>query len=208
MVREVTGLVLAGGLSRRFDGEDKGWQLYRGKPLVEHALAALSGQERVVISANRHVERYRALGYPVLRDRREGYQGPLSGLETAFLETGAEALLVVPCDVIGVPEGWAEQLVRRATALESPWVGTLGGDRLQPLLGYWSRSLLPLISQALDQDSLRVMRLIAPWQANALRLPEGVELLNLNTPDALAGAESRRNGTPAPDRADGPGPES
>lgn len=189
MGKRVTGLVLAGGLSRRFGGEDKGWQLYRGRPLVGYALALLEGMDQVVISANRHAERYAALGFPVVADRRKDFQGALSGIETAFLETDAEALLVVPCDVLGAPDDWAARLITHANELHSPWVGTLAGDRLQPLLGYWSRELLPTISQALDEKNLRVMRLIAPWRDNALRLPGTSNLLNLNTPQALAKAE-------------------
>ncbi len=185
----VTGLVLAGGLSRRFDGEDKGWRPYRGRPLIAHALELLAGLEQVVISANRNGGRYAALGHPVVADRRAGYMGPLSGIETAFLETGADALVVVPCDVVGAPSDWAQRLAEHAAALDSPWVGTVSGDRLQPLLGYWSRALLPAISRALDEENLRVMRLIEPWSANALRLPEGMRLLNLNTPEALAEAQ-------------------
>ena len=186
----VAGLVLAGGLSRRFDGEDKGLQRYRGRPLIEHALDLLQGLDEVVISANRHHERYAGLGYPVVADQRQDYLGPLSGIETAMQQTGADALMVVPCDVVGAPDGWMGRLITHARELESPWVGTLDGDRPQPLLGYWSSQLLPLISGALDKSELRVMRLIAPWIDAALPLPEGEHLFNLNTPQALAEAQT------------------
>lgn len=188
MSQGLTGLVLAGGLSRRFDGEDKGWQHFRGRPLVEHALDLLRDMDRIVISANRNQERYQDLGHPVISDRRGGFLGPLSGIESAFLETGAETLLVVPCDVLGAPPDWASRLQSHARESASPWVGTLDGERLQPLLGYWSASLLPVISAALDEDKLRVMRLIEPWAQHALQLPGGCKLLNLNTPQALAAA--------------------
>ena len=190
MGERISGLVLAGGLSRRFAGEDKGWQPYRGRPLIEHALDQLAGLDEILISVNHDVARYAALGHPVIGDRRPGRLGPLSGIETALLESGADALLVIPCDVLGAPAGWAHSLIAHAHALHSPWVGTGDGDRLQPLLGYWSASLLPHIGRALDEHRLRVMRLIEPWQAHALALPGGHRLLNLNTPQALAAAQA------------------
>lgn len=185
MGERVCGLVLAGGLGRRFAGEDKGWQRYRGRPLIEHALMQLQGLDKVMISANRNLGRYASLGYPVVADRRPDHQGPLSGIETAMRESGAEAFLVVPCDVIGAPEGWPQRLIERARELHSPWVGTSDGGRLQPLFGYWSASLLPTISHALDAGHLQVMRLIEPWREFALELPAGYQLLNLNSPQAL-----------------------
>jgi len=186
----VTGLVLAGGLSRRFDGEDKAWQVFRGRPLVEHAMDLLADLDDIVISANRDLSQFARYGHRVIADRRPGLLGPLSGIETALLETGADALLVVPCDVIGSPFDWASQLVAHADRVGSPWAGTRDGERLQPLLAYWSAALLPDISRALDEDNLRVMRLIAPWEQNALALPEEHHLLNLNTPEALARANA------------------
>ncbi len=185
---EVIGLVLAGGLSRRFGGEDKAWQVYRGRPLVEYALELLAPLDSVVISANREPGRYRRFGHPIVTDRRPGALGPLSGIETAFLETGAQALLVVPCDVLGAPADWATRLIDHADRTGSPWVGTLDGERLQPLLGFWSCELLPKVSAALDAGHRRVMQRIEPWMDNALALPEGEHLLNLNTPEALAAA--------------------
>jgi len=190
MGERISGLVLAGGLSRRFAGEDKGWQLYRGRPLIEHALGQIEGLDEILISVNHDAARYASLGHRVIGDRRPGRLGPLSGIETALLESGAEALLVIPCDVLGAPAGWAQELIGHAHALQSPWVGTSDGDRLQPLLGYWSASLLPRISLALDEHRLRVMRLIEPWQAHALTLPKGHRLLNLNTPQVLAAAQA------------------
>lgn len=187
---KVTGLVLAGGLSRRFAGEDKAWQIFQGRPLLEHALELLSGFSEIVISANREPGRFARYGHCVVTDRRPGFLGPLSGIETAFLETGADAFLVVPCDVVGAPGDWVRQLIVHARKTGSPWVGTRDDQRLQPLLGYWSTALLPAVSRALDEGEMRVMRLIAPWEPNALPLPDGHHLLNLNTPQALASADA------------------
>jgi molybdenum cofactor guanylyltransferase len=187
MVSEpVAGLVLAGGQGRRFGGLDKGLQMHRGQPLVQHALAHLAGCSPIVISANRHRERYAAFGAVVVADSRADYQGPLSGIESAMLADSAEWWYVVPCDVLDMPGDWLSQLWARAQVTASPWVGSLDGERLQPLLGLWSRRLLPQLSAFLDAGERRVMDFVAPWRAHALPLPEGILLRNLNRPELLA----------------------
>lgn len=179
------GLVLAGGQGRRFGGLDKGLQPYRGKPLAQHALLHLDGCAQRLISANRNQDSYRALGAQVVGDRRADYQGPLSGIESAMAVAATHWLYVVPCDVLGMPADWLAQLRAHAAATGSPWVGTVDGDRLQPLLGLWSLQLLPLLSEYLDGGGRRVMEFVAPWRGHALALPSGYRLHNLNTPQAL-----------------------
>ncbi len=76
----ITGVVLAGGRATRMGGIDKGLQALNGRPLWRHVAEALAPQlDELVISANRHLEQWRASGFPVFRDIQEGYQGPLAG---------------------------------------------------------------------------------------------------------------------------------
>jgi molybdopterin-guanine dinucleotide biosynthesis protein A len=185
MDSEVAGLVLAGGLGRRHGGIDKGWLMHQGQPLVAHALAHLqqSGCALRLVSANRHVERYASLGVTVVQDRRAGFLGPLSGIESAFLASEVQWLYVVPVDVLGMPGDWLTQLYSQLQSTGKPWCGTLDDGRLQPLLGLWSRALLPSLQAYLDAGGRRVMEFVRPWQA--LALPAGCRLRNLNAPESL-----------------------
>lgn len=101
---ELTGVILAGGEGRRMGGADKGLQLLDGRPLVQWVLDRLRPQVgRVVISANRNLDRYREFGCPVLSDRLSGFAGPLAGLQAAMTEAGTPFLLAAPCDSPGMP---------------------------------------------------------------------------------------------------------
>ena len=63
------GLVLAGGMGRRVGGRDKGLLNYGGSTLVDHVIDRLSPQvARLVISANRNLNRYASFGHPVVSD--------------------------------------------------------------------------------------------------------------------------------------------
>ena len=63
----ITGWVLAGGQGLRMGGADKGLQLFRGRPLVQHAIERLQPQvSQLCINANRHTADYEATGLPVV----------------------------------------------------------------------------------------------------------------------------------------------
>ena len=84
---DYTLIILAGGQGQRMGGADKGLVEVDGKPLVAHLLDNLLPRPtRIVISANRNADRYQAWADQVVADRRDGFLGPLAGLEAALGE--------------------------------------------------------------------------------------------------------------------------
>lgn len=93
----ITGVVLAGGRATRMGGIDKGLQALNGRPLWRHVAEALAPQvDELVISANRHLEQWRASGFPVFRDIREGYQGPLAGMLAVMQQVASPWFVFLP----------------------------------------------------------------------------------------------------------------
>lgn len=85
-------------------GEDKGLRYVGGRTLIEWVLTALRPQvSRILISANRNLDRYAAFGLPVVRDRLPGFQGPLAGVDAALQRVDTPWLAVVPCDGPALP---------------------------------------------------------------------------------------------------------
>lgn len=99
--RPPDGVVLCGGAGRRVGGRDKGLLTVGAIPAVAIAARLLrSSCGTVFISANRNLDRYRALALgPVLPDRRSGHPGPLAGLESVAAAMSSDRLLVMPCDL-------------------------------------------------------------------------------------------------------------
>jgi len=136
----VTGVLLAGGRGRRMGGVDKGWVMLDGVPLVQRAIQRLTPQvDQIVISANRHVDRYRRLGYPVVTDPLPDYPGPLAGLSGAMQTIATPWILLTPVDMPWLP---AEVLSRLSSvADEADIVVAHDGERLQPLVALIRSSL-------------------------------------------------------------------
>ena len=96
---DLTGLVLAGGQSRRWNGVDKAWVRLANRPLVAHVAERLASQTGVVwINANRDLDRYAALGPPVFTDDWPDALGPLAGIASALRRIETHWLLVAPVD--------------------------------------------------------------------------------------------------------------
>lgn len=95
----VSGVVLAGGMGRRVQYQDKGLLVFKNKSLVEHALAAMTPVvDELLISANRNLETYRSLGFPVIVDDFGNFEGPLAGILSALQHCKGSVLLTLPCD--------------------------------------------------------------------------------------------------------------
>ena len=80
-------------------GVDKGLQVFRGRPLVQHAIERLQAQcAHVMINANRHLDQYAAFGHKVWPDDLPDFAGPLAGFGVGLRHCRTPYLLVVPCD--------------------------------------------------------------------------------------------------------------
>ena len=112
---DYTLIILAGGQGQRMGGADKGLVEVDGKPLVAHLLDnLLPGPSRIVISANRNADRYQAWADQVVADRRDGFLGPLAGLEAALGEAHG-LCLCLPCDLLTLPTAMTQDLLAAAS---------------------------------------------------------------------------------------------
>ena len=104
-------LILAGGRATRMGGADKGLVALSGRPLLAHALSALSAQlpapARVWISANRNLEVYAGFGRLLLQDPLPDFPGPLAGVLAALQRDDGAVWLVMPCDAVRPPADFA-----------------------------------------------------------------------------------------------------
>lgn len=93
---QVTGIVLAGGKSRRM-GADKGLMSFHGKPLVQYSLELLSiFCDHILISSNNTA--YNSFGYELVADQIAG-AGPMGGIAACLGKSNTELNLVLSCDM-------------------------------------------------------------------------------------------------------------
>lgn len=201
--RAVTGIVLAGGRSKRM-GCNKAWVEIGGRPLVQWVLDAMGpiASERMVVS--RAVGRLENLGVPVVVDRFDA-RGPLTGIHAGLSAASHEVCLVVACDMPLVRTDLLAYLVDAVAAANAavPYVGegelpSLGavdsvhGVGLQPLLAAYRRCCAPLLAEVLAGGSPPTTALTSVLDARVVHPeewraadPDGRSFFNIDTYEDL-----------------------
>lgn len=153
----VTGVILAGGQSRRMGGNDKGLILYKNKALISHVIHNLAPQvEKLIINANRHTAQYQQFDYPVVSDAIEGYVGPLAGMLTAMQHTDSDFILTSPCDCPHITPQLRRRLMESLLLTQSDVAVASDGQRLQPVFSLIRRSLLNNLQQFINDGGRKV----------------------------------------------------
>lgn len=188
----ITGLVLAGGLARRMAGEDKGLMELAGRPMIEHVLDAIAPQVgRVLVSANRNLDRYARYGHRVLPDSRGGHLGPLAGVLSGLEALETEFLLTVPCDSPCITPDLAWRLHAALVVQPADVAVASDGQRLQPAFLLVRRGLAADLGEYLDAGGRRVDGWLARHRAAEADMSDCPECFaNVNDPAERARVEA------------------
>lgn len=197
----VTGVVLAGGEARRMGGRDKGLLELQGRPLAAYALDALEQVAgTVLISANRNLGSYIALGHLVISDRTGGFRGPLAGLLSAMEYTDTPDLLVVPCDCPLLDAAVLRRILLALTDQEVEIAVAHDGQRLQPVVMAVRTDLSDSVEAFLERGERQLKLWLRRHRWVAVDCSDCADAFeNVNTPEDLARLEHRlrgRAGTP------------
>lgn len=179
--RSLTGLLLAGGASRRM-GRDKALLEHRGAALGVHALTVLDRVAEEVLVASGDGRRLRALGRRQVADAVPG-AGPLGGIVAGLEAAPTELVAVLAVDM---PDASADVFLRLAAAWAGePAVVPRAAGRLQPLHAVWSRSAVPALRARLDAGQLSVSAAAAALAARIVEVGDAAFARNVNTPADL-----------------------
>jgi len=183
----VTGLILAGGEGRRLGGADKGLVDYRGRPLVAHAIERFAPQvATLMISANRNIERYRRLGYPVVTDACADRLGPLAGIAAGLRACETPWLAVCPCDGPQLPADLVGRLLAAVGDAPLAIAATPAGP--QPTFMLCRRELLPALDARISSGERGALAWCRSQGAVQVRFPDAAAFANLNRPEDFAAA--------------------
>ena len=183
----VSALLLAGGQASRMGGHDKGLLDCAGQPLIAHVLARIAPcVAGILISANRHLDRYRAYGYPVLDDAQADYPGPLAGIARGLEHCTTAWLWVVPCDAPQVDAQLLTRLMDACRETQLPAAVPIEAGHAQPTFALLRKDTLAGLHTYWDQGGRGVHEWLATLPAARVECSDHPEwFVNLNTPEEL-----------------------
>ena len=192
----ISGIVLAGGRSRRF-GADKLTADVAGRPLLHHAieaLAAVSDEVVVVVGADAVPPLPGGIRVPlrVVRDEEPG-AGPLGGLLTGLREARGSMVVLAGGDMPALVPGLLRELASCAAADGVDAAVLCDGDTPRPLPSAFRRDAALAGAVAVRAEggsslrallaALRVAEIPeATWRALD---PEGASMVDVDRPEDL-----------------------
>jgi len=182
---KITGIILAGGNSSRM-GTDKALILFRGKKLIEYSIALMKEIcHHILISANNQV--YNSFGFPVIPDNFQGI-GPLAGIEACLRYSQTRINLVVSCDTPFININLFRDILNNIENNQAV-VPVLKGGKVEPLTGYYSKEILPMLIQQIEKRDYKMQNLLKQVNTKYIALADYHLLNNLNTPEDLINLE-------------------
>jgi molybdopterin-guanine dinucleotide biosynthesis protein A len=193
----VTGVVLAGGASRRM-GRDKAFLELDGRSLIDVVIERMIGvcAELLVVAGD--AVSYVDLGVPVVTDRFRGV-GVLGGLHAGLEAASNDLVLAVGCDMpflnpalLRAFAGWAAGF-DVAVLRRGRWV--------EPLHATYRRTCLPAMEAAIRSGERRIVSFFPEVRVRYVTTeevapidPELRSLRNVNTPEEWAAVQAEQGG--------------
>lgn len=157
-MKSTVGILLAGGLSRRF-GSPKAFAELDGELFYEHAYRALvrACDHVVIISRPELIPRFSS-DHDVITDLDwVAGQGPLAGILSGITARQADKYLVLPCDMPFI--GPAETVKLLALTEDASNISAVWNDSEKiPLFSVWDIRVKEQLQKELETGQLRVMK--------------------------------------------------
>lgn len=156
----ISGVILAGGRSRRF-GQDKASYIYKGKRMLDWSLESLSiAQERFIIANKSYSSDIQI--YPDIRtDCSDTGCGPMGGLYTALQHAKNEWVALAACDMPNLTSRFWRALHEQIDLSNAQHAVVIksADARLQTLAAFYNKSILPIIEIHLDNNTIALQSL-------------------------------------------------
>lgn len=192
MTLAITGVIQAGGKSRRMGGDPKALMELGGRPIVARVLEVVRQVTERVLLVTNTPDLYAFLGLPMVPDVfPEG--GSLGGIYSGLRAAPGDAAFTVACDMPFLSEPVARLVLARAG--EADVVAPRIGEQWETLHACYGKACLAPMERRLREGRLRItgffeeVRVLAITEAEVAAVGDLARVfMNVNTPDELARA--------------------
>ena len=194
LIRDVTGVILAGGKSSRF-GTNKALVEINGSRLIDRVTGSLSSIFKRIILITNSPQDYSYLGLPIYEDLVRGL-GPIGGILTGLENIHHEAGFFIACDMPFI----SEDLIRYMVSIRAGFDAVVPKIdwKMEPLHALYTKSCVPVINEMIASGIYQTIKSLnnlnvryvneAEIKAND---PQMRSFFNVNRPEELADTLNR-----------------
>ncbi len=182
--KNISAYILCGGTNRRMQTE-KGLIIYQDQTFIEWIIDALKPITNSIFLVTKN-EDYKQFGYPLVPDIHHS-KGPVGGIYTALKHANTNKNLVLSCDIPNITTHVLKTYLFDNVDDNSDVLYVADENREYPLIGLYSKKLVSEFETALNNDHLKLVRLLEKVNCKCVKTePEDYSALqNINTKEEL-----------------------
>ena len=194
MSKEIVGVILAGGKSRRM-GTDKAFLEVGGVPLIERVIGVLSPIFQTLAIVSKESKKFSSIKEVQLIQDLFPEQHALGGIYTALSHFRGKDCFVFSCDLPFLNPGLIRAMMREMNGYDALIPQSRYG--LEPLHALYSGRCLDDIERQIHERHWNLAALLQKIKFSVLDLtvlrasdPEELSFFNINTPEELEKAQA------------------
>ena len=190
-----SGVILAGGLSRRFDGIDKALIRIDGRRIIDRLMDSFSGLFNELIMVTNTPEKYLEWDLQIVTDLYP-VRSSLTGIHAALTYASNAHVFVSSCDTPFVQR----EIIRSLLGADKPHIDVVIPETsagYEPLCAVYSKKCLQPIERNLASGNYKIQHIFKKLQQKPIKEetlrrldPELMSFYNINFPEDLARAEA------------------
>lgn len=183
---------MAGGKSSRMKF-NKAFAEVGGKPVIQIIIDKLQPLFQEIIIISNEPQLFTSFGLPIFQDIYP-YLGPVGGIHSALVNASYDRMFILGCDMPFMNMKLIEYMLSNISTYDSvvPEIDSY----LQPLAAVYNRSCLPVFTECVEHDKLKLVRIFSELNTLVLNEDELQKFgnvremfFNVNDPVALAEAQ-------------------
>ncbi len=187
--------ILAGGQSKRFGGGYKTFTKISGTTILNQIIKILSNFSNDIIINTNNLNEFKSLNYPLVKDKFEGFLGPLAGIHSSILWTKnnhveKEWVFTVPSDTPFLPSNLLDEFLLKYSYGTDIFIAR-SNKRHHPVIAMWHVSLLESLESELKLKNSKIMLWVKKHKYKFVDFSDNQEhnFFNINTQEDLNNAK-------------------
>jgi molybdopterin-guanine dinucleotide biosynthesis protein A len=150
MYNDITGIILAGGNSKRM-GVNKSFMKIGDQTIIERTAELMKGMFNRVLLITNNPDEYKFLELAIFEDIYKNV-GPLAGIHSGLTHSATEKNFIISCDMPLITKDVIEFIINYKT--DKLVTITKADGFIQQLCGLYSKDALPEIIKLIEDDGI------------------------------------------------------